>query len=115
MYGKGSEEPSEAETTPEDAPENRRKHRRKAGLWSARIETGTGAFSCAVLNVSRGGAMLLVSAPVFPRQQITVVIERFGMLRAEVIWRVKEKNKIGVRFTDTPEQIALVFGNALPE
>jgi hypothetical protein len=90
---------------------DRREHQRKAGLWSARLDTGTGSFACVVLNLSRGGAMLQVEAPIDPRQAVTLVIERFGRLRAEVVWRVKEKNKIGLRFTDEPEKMARVLGD----
>ena len=66
-------------------------------LKAATITFGGGAISCAVRNLSDGGASLEVASPVGIPE--SVVLELDGARRrCRVIWR-KEK-RIGVRFTD---------------
>ena len=109
MDGRERLDPQEAADATTAA--DRREHRRKGGLWSARVDTDAGSFACVVLNLSRGGAMLQVDAAIEPKQNVILFIERFGRLRAEVVWRVKDKNKIGLRFTDEVDKLARVLGD----
>jgi hypothetical protein len=95
------------------AADERRSHQRKTALLAASIDTGTGNHSCVILNVSRGGAMLQLKAPFDARQRVTLVIDRFGRLSAEVVWQDKDKCKIGLRFTDTPDRVAAIFGETV--
>jgi len=92
----------------------RRKHRRKCGMWNARLDTASGAFACNILNISKGGAMLYLAAPVAPKQIVTLAVERLGALGAEVVWRLHDKNKVGLRFTEEPEKVVGILGDMLP-
>jgi len=94
--------------------QDRREHARKQVLWAAYLDTGTGTHACVILNFSQGGAMLKLAAPVEPEQQVTLVMDRFGKLGAEVVWRLADKGKVGIRFNESPEQIARIFGGSLP-
>jgi hypothetical protein len=100
----------EAEFTP------LRAHNRKPVLWSARAETGAGAVACIALDLSLGGAKLRLSAPLAAEQIVTLVIERIGSLRAQVMWCAREGaiHSCGIRFTDPPELIARMLRRALP-
>jgi hypothetical protein len=90
----------------------RRRHKRKPVLWAARVEFPGGATECIILDLSLGGAKLRGAAPVTAKQHVTLVIDRFGALQAEVVWA--RSGHMGLRFTDTPEQIAHILGSTLP-
>ena len=94
-----------------DASE-RRRHKRKPVLWAARVETRSGATDCIILDLSLGGAKLRGTAPVAANQEVMLVIDRFGAVRAEVVWA--RSGHMGLRFTDKPEQIAHILGSTLP-
>lgn len=102
------------ENPPDDEAswENRRKHKRKPVLWAARIETPDGDFDCIALDLSRGGAKVRLAAPLALHQAVTLVIDRFGALGAEVVWR--RSGQVGLKFTDDPATIARILGNSLP-
>lgn len=104
-----SQEPP-PDTASED-PRDRRKHVRKPVLWAARLETAAGSFDCVVLNLSLGGARLQVTAPILP-PVVTLVMERFGALRAEIVWQLNDG--IGLRFTADPDEVARTLKGALP-
>lgn len=75
-------------------------------LKAATISFGGGAISCAVRNLSDGGASLEVASPVGIPESI--VLERDGdSRRCRVIWR-KEK-RIGVRFIDFKDKPKSAF------
>ena len=110
MHGTGSHKDALAASVAHD---ERRTHRRKAALWAAKLKTERATFPCVVLNVSKGGVMLQVAAIVSVRQRVSLEIERFGTLLAEVVWQLKDKNKVGLRFIDTPEQVVKILGDTL--
>lgn len=93
-------------------PADRRQHKRKPVLWAARIETREGPCDCIILDLSLGGAKLRSAAPVAAQQTVTLVIDRFGALHAEVIWA--RSGRMGLRFVDAPDQIAHILGATLP-
>jgi hypothetical protein len=66
-----------------------------------------------MLDVSKEGAKLQLAAPipVTPRQEIDLVIDPMGKLRAEVIWQISER--MGLRFISDHQQVARVIGRAL--
>jgi hypothetical protein len=72
-----------------------------------------GVFTCVVLNVSQGGALVQIDAPLLPTERASLMIERFGSLGAHVVWQLVELCKVGLRFTDPPQHVARVLG-ALP-
>ncbi len=94
--------------------ERRAQPRTNAASWAAQIETAEGSFACAILNVSQGGVMLQVAAPLQPQQKVTLTIRNLAALRAEVVWHVREKQKAGIRFTEPPDAIARIFNGSLP-
>jgi hypothetical protein len=94
------------------AASERRRHKRKPVLWAARVETRAGAADCIILDLSLGGAKLRGVAPVIAKQEVMLVIDRFGAIRAEVVWA--RSGHMGLRFTDKPEQIAHILGTTLP-
>ena len=93
-------------------PADRRQHKRKPVLWAARIETRDGPGECIILDLSLGGAKLRSSASVAVRDEVMLVIDRFGALNAEVMWA--RSGKMGLRFIDAPDQIAHIIGATLP-
>lgn len=91
----------------------RRRHKRKTVLWSARVESRQGPSDCFILDLSLGGAKIKTAgAPVPAHQVVTLVIDRFGALRAEVVW--SRMGHMGLRFIDAPDHIAHVVGTTLP-
>ena len=97
----------------ETAALEQRRHVRQRVLWAARLDTVDGSFNCIVLDVSKEGAKLQLAAPipVGTRQQVELVIEPMGRLKAEVIWQVSER--MGLRFISDHQQVARVIGRAL--
>ena len=96
------------------AAQERRVHRRKPTLWEGRLDTDIGVFTCVVLNISHGGALVQVEAPLLPTQRSSLTIERYGCLGAEIVWQMLEEGRVGLRFTDAPQQVARVLAGALP-
>jgi len=94
------------------SPADRRNHKRKPVLWSARLESREGSASCIILDLSAGGAKLRGISPASRKDEVTLVIDRFGSLRAEIMWA--RMGLLGIRFLDTPEQIAEIIGGKLP-
>jgi len=94
------------------SPADRRTHKRKPVLWSAQIESRHGSTSCIILDLSAGGAKLRGTTPAGRMEPVKLVINRFGALRAEIMWA--RMGLLGIRFLDTPEQIAQVIGDKLP-
>jgi len=91
----------------------RRRHQRKTVLWSARVESKDGPSDCIILDLSLGGAKIKTdAAPVSAHQTVMLVIDRFGALRAEVVW--SRRGHMGLRFTDSPDHVAHVVGATLP-
>lgn len=97
----------------ETAALEQRRHIRQRVLWAARLETLDGAFNCIMLDVSKEGAKLQLAAPipVTMRQEVNLVIDPMGSLRAEVMWQVSER--MGLRFISDHQQVARVIGRAL--
>ena len=94
------------------SPADRRIHKRKPVLWSARLECDKGVTPCIILDLSAGGAKLRGTTPAGNREPVSLVIERLGKLRAEVMWA--RMGLLGIRFLDTPERVADMVGEKLP-
>src|ERR1700691_3402429 len=92
--------------------DEKRRHKRKPVLWSARVECDTSQAQCIILDLSLGGAKLRVAPQAKARERVTLVIERFGAINAEVAWC--RSGQMGLRFTDTPDQVARIIGGGLP-
>lgn len=92
----------------------RRATRRKPTLWEGRLDTESGVFACVILNVSQGGALVQLEAPLLPTERATLTIERFGALGAQIVWQMPDEGRLGIRFTDPPQVVARVLSGALP-
>lgn len=92
--------------------QKRRQYKRKPVLWGAKLETATGRHECITLDLSLGGAKLRLAVPVAMHDTVTLVLERFGALAAEVAW--VEGRTIGIRFTEDPQHVADILGRSLP-
>jgi hypothetical protein len=77
-----------------------------------RIETDTGNQEAIILDLSLGGARLRLPTPIKSREAVTLVIDRFGRLNAQVAWC--RSGQIGLRFLDRPEHVQHVIGGAIP-
>jgi len=89
----------------------RRRDRRKPVIWAARLETEEGTIDCAAFDISVGGAKLRLEAPVALHRPVRLVLDRFGGLKAEPIWR--RGNTLGLRFGEPPEAVRQMLGDAL--
>jgi hypothetical protein len=97
---------------PAARPEERREHKRKPVLWSARVEWNSGAAECIIMDLSLGGAKLRGPVAAKAHDPVTLVIDRFGTIRAEIVWA--RMGYIGLRFTDSHDQISHILGTTLP-
>ena len=94
------------------AAAERRRHKRKPVVWQGKIETHDArAVTCAVLNLSLGGAKLAVEGVFVAGDRVKLSINRIGALEVEIVWH--DDGYLGVRFCDAPAQIAAIFGGAL--
>jgi hypothetical protein len=98
---------------PEKGDQEQRRHIRKRVLWTARLDTAEGSFTCIIMNVSRSGAKIRLpsSLPISPGQPVELVLEAFGELAAEIVWQ--RGDKMGIHFTADPAQVAAIIGASL--
>jgi PilZ domain len=98
---------------PAESGAEQRRHVRKKVIWSARLDTAQGSFSCIILNVSRSGAKLRLpqSSTLSAHQPIELVFEAYGALPAEIIWQ--RGDQMGIHFTADPTQVAAIIGASL--
>jgi hypothetical protein len=89
----------------------RRKHRRKAVLWSARLKAEEGAFDCVAFDLSLGGVKLRLNARIALHRPVKLVLERFGALEGELVWR--RAGTIGLRFLTPPDEVGRLLGESL--
>jgi hypothetical protein len=92
----------------------RRVHRRKPTLWEGRLDTEIGVFACLILNISQGGALVQLDAPLLPTERASLTIERYGSLGAEIVWQMLDEGRVGVRFTDPPQHVSRILSGAVP-
>jgi hypothetical protein len=65
----------------------RRRHRRRAGAWTAIVETTHGErVGSVVLDLSPGGAKLLLERPIAVGELVSFITERFGAHRGRIAW-----------------------------
>lgn len=100
--------------SPDDDEEysDQRRYKRKPVLYGARLETPNGAYDCITLDLSLGGAKLRLSNTVELKQPVALVLDRFGVLQAEIVWQ--RPGLVGLRFTDDPEYVGSILGRTLP-
>jgi hypothetical protein len=98
-------------TPAEASGKEQRRHIRKHVLWTARLETGNGSLDCIILNISRSGAKLRLTAPSLLLQPVKLIMESYGTLPAEIVWQ--NVDNVGIRFNADPEAVAKILGDAL--
>ena len=76
----------------------RRRYSRKRAFWLGRLETPDGRFACRVLNLSPGGAKVMVAHAVPEHQPVTLVIDPLGEFIGVVGWR--RDSYIGIRISE---------------
>jgi len=76
----------------------RRRHSRKRAFWLGRLETPDGRFACRVLNLSPGGAKVMVAHAVPEHQPVTLVIDPLGEFIGVVGWR--RDSYIGIHISE---------------
>jgi PilZ domain-containing protein len=89
---------------------DKRRHKRRSGMWAAHLELGQDRrVGCVVLDLSDGGAKLLLKEPVAKGKIVTLISDRVGSRGGRVVWA--DGNRVGVEFL---EGSADVVGIAVP-
>jgi hypothetical protein len=89
---------------------DKRRHKRRSGMWAAHLELGQDRrVGCVVLDLSDGGAKLLLKQPVAKGKIVTLISDRVGSRGGRVVWA--DGNRVGVEFL---EGSADVVGIAVP-
>jgi hypothetical protein len=93
-------------------PSERRRHVRIGIMLMATLRSTNGIFDCMVLDLSRGGAKVMLHEPHVIGTAVTLILGGFGSFRAQPVWQRGEI--IGIRFADPPETIASAFPGLVP-
>lgn len=94
-------------------PKDRRRFTRNSVLWMGRIIVDERMVDCKILNISVGGAKIVVSDSFDYVGPVTLRIDRFGDFEGEIVWQAREKR--GVKFLEDPQVVAQRLGHALPK
>jgi hypothetical protein len=106
--------------------EDRRRYRRSRVLWGATV-TAEGIddeVTCTVVDISAGGAKLMMNAKMMGRDpdllsmvtpgcQVTLSVRASGTVPAEVVWQ--DGDRAGLRFLIDPEDVRARFPGVVPE
>jgi PilZ domain-containing protein len=103
---------SSAEIDNGPSPSERRRHARVGVMLMATLRSTNGIFDCMVLDISRGGAKVMLSEPHEIAPVVTLVLGGFGTFRAQRVWHRGEI--LGICFDDPPETIAAAFPGIVP-
>jgi len=89
----------DAPASPSPGGADRRRHKRRSGMWKAHVELGRGQrVDCVVLDLSDGGARLVLRQPIVAGKVVTLVAERAGTRGARVAWA--DGNRVGIEFIE---------------
>ena len=79
-----------------------RRHPRSAVLWAAQLAIADGrVLDCAVLDLSAGGAKLMVKHNLSTGDKVRLTSRRFGDRQARVAWT--EPERVGLQFVEIDE------------
>lgn len=92
--------------------QERRRHARVGVMLMATLRAASGFLDCMVVNLSRGGAKIMLNGPETLERAVSLVLESGSLLRAEVVWQ--RDQVAGLRFLDGPEAVATAFPFMLP-
>jgi hypothetical protein len=91
---------------------NKRVHERRNVLVEARIMDGAAWHDCRIINISVGGAKLLIAGQFLMGDIVRLQIASFGEFSGVISWRRSEE--VGVKFTNDPVEMAdVVMGLAM--
>lgn len=93
--------------------DDRRTYQRQAVIWDAALQMEGKRADCTVLNLSAGGAKVMIDRPEVTSKFVTLGIPQFGNFTGEVAWR--HGHTIGIRFHEEPSQVAIALADALPK
>ncbi len=101
-------------TTASDAAgPDRRHYRRVRTLLTGQLNQGERVADGVVLNLSVSGAKVRLAEPSFLGAIVKMRIARLGEFRGQVVWRAR--NRMGVRFLDTPGDTSAIMTGFLPD
>lgn len=90
--------------SPSPCGSDKRRHKRKSGMWKAHVELGQGyRVDCVILDLSDGGAKLMLKLPIATGKVVTVVADSIGARGARVAW--SEGDRAGVQFIESSAQV----------
>jgi len=108
------------------AAADRRAHRRSRVLWGATVMSDDvdGELTCTVVDISAGGAKLMVNEKmigrdpdilsiVTPGARISLSVRASGTVPAEVVWQ--DGNRAGLRFLLAPAEVRGRFPGVVPQ
>ncbi|MGP1397625.1 MAG: PilZ domain-containing protein [Inquilinaceae bacterium] len=81
-------------------------------IWPATLRGVDGSLPCIVLNVSAGGATVLLDAPRPLTGADRLVIERVGSFRCGLAWQ--QGDRVGLRFAEGAEEVTAAIAGRLP-
>jgi hypothetical protein len=100
--------------------EDRRRHRRSRVLWGATMtaEGIEGEVTCTVVDISAGGAKLMMNGKmmvrdpdllsmVLPGSHVTLSVRASGSVPAEIVWQ--DGDRAGLRFLIDPDDVRARF------
>jgi hypothetical protein len=86
-----------------------RRHKRRSGMWGAEIETAQGnRVDCTVLDLSDGGAKLLLKQPVAVGKIVTLIGNRIGSRGGRIAWAIG--TRVGLEFIDAATAVVSIAG-----
>ncbi len=96
--------------SPSPRGSDNRRHKRKSGMWKAHVELGHGyRVDCIILDLSDGGAKLMLKQPIAVGRVVTVVADSIGARGARVAW--SEGNRAGVQFIEGSAQVVAAISH----
>ena len=91
----------------QDYEQSRRKYERRTILFDARLREDGPWQACRILNISAGGAKLLISSDINHGAIVSLEIGSFGQFSGTVVWTDREE--VGIKFSHDPTEIAEVL------
>jgi hypothetical protein len=108
---KAQPQPADRETVPERAFVERRQHPRASLDGAAELLLGPLRFPCAVVDISSGGAQLVLAERISPLSPATLRIVNVGALHCRIVWSKGERT--GIRFLHEPNWVKARIGHLL--
>jgi hypothetical protein len=106
--------------------EERRRHRRSRVLWGATVtaEGVDGEVTCTIVDISAGGAKLMMNAKMIGRDpdllgmltpgcEVTLSVRASGTVPAEIVWQ--DGDRAGLRFLIDPADVRARFPGVVPQ